>query len=572
MPGGEGGNSNYRNRNTTVRDTGPKPASTTTPAATPAAPTAPVRTPATVPAEANHYGARNPTMDATLVPGRGTQPGQVGAMDWAGALAMDPSLGIRRDDPTTRVNESGALSDHVPRINADANGTTLNRDNYAYQPGSGPQVTAQTGSASTASQVQAKDAKTYQAVNSYDKIKNEKATAQQGTVSDKAIIKAEQADMKGLATGVNEDGSTSYTGQALQEYATQNISTIIDTSTPSGKALAKALGEGGYTDSKATLKGQLDILQSEFIASDGSPKIPIWAQGVARSVSKIAAFSGMTGTAATSAMANALMEASLPVAQADAQFFQTLTLKNLDNRQMATLNRANVLAKFDQMNLDNRMLAAVENAKSFLQMDLTNLNNRQQTELFNTQARVQSILEDSRAENVARQFNAQSQNEMNMFYDQLNSQIGMFNSVQKNQMTMANMDAINSTRQFNAQLEANREQFYKTMQFNVDMANAKWRQDVTMQNAQMAFDAAAVDVRMMNGMSMEAMNQIWDRSDAMLDYYWKSSESEANRNFMMMRDRFAAENADDAGWGSMFGSIAGNAAGSDGFWKWMMSK
>lgn len=572
MPGGEGGNSNYRNRNTTVvRDTGPKPAGTT-PAATPAAPTAPVRTPATVPAEVNHYGARNPTMDATLVPGRGTQPGQIGAMDYAGALALDPTLGIRRDDPTTRENESGYLSDRVPRINSDAPGTTLNRDNYAYSALPGGGVQAATGSASTASQVEAKDAATYNAVSSYDKIKDEKAVAQQGEVSDKAIIKAEQADMKGLATGVNEDGSTSYTGKALQEYASQNISTIIDTSTPSGKALAKALGEGGYTDSKATLKGQLDILQSEFIASDGSPKIPIWAQGVARSVGKIAAFSGMTGTAATSAMANALMEASLPVAQADAQFFQTLTLKNLDNRQMATLNRANVLARFDQMNLDNRMLAAVENAKSFLQMDLTNLNNRQQTELFNTQARVQSILEDSRAENVARQFNAQSQNEMNMFYDQLNSQIGMFNSVQTNQMTMANMNSINSTRQFNASLEANREQFYKTMQFNVDMANAKWRQDVTMQNARMAFDAAAVDVRMMNGMSMEAMNQIWDRSDAMLDYYWKSSESEANRNFMMMRDRFAADNADRAGWGSMFGSVPGAAAGSDGFWKWMMSK
>lgn len=510
-------------------------------------------------------------VDPVLVPGRPTQPGQIGAMDYAGALALDPTLGIRRDDPNTRENESGYLSDRVPTIRRTPTGTTLNRDNYAYTPGGGPSVTAQTGTAQTTGSVTQKPTETYEATSSYDKIKDVKAEAQQGTVSDKAIIKAEQADMKGLATGVNADGSTNYTGQALQEYASQNISNIIDTSTPAGKALAQALGEGGYTDSKATLKGQLDILQAEFVAPDGSPKIPIWAQGVARSVAKIAAFGGMTGTAATSAMANALMEASLPVAQADASFFQTITLKNLDNRQMATLNRANVLAKFDQMNLDNRMLAAVENAKSFLQMDLTNLNNRQQAELFNTQSRVQSILEDSRAENVARQFNAQSQNEMNMFYDQLNSQISMFNNAQTNQMTMANMDAINSANQFNAQIEANREQFYKTMQFNVDMANAKWRQDITMMNTQMAFDAAVVDVRTMNGMSMEAINQIWDRSDAMLDYYWKSSESATNRNYQLMRDRMGYDQQDSTGFGAILGSVAGAAAGSTGFWNWMMS-
>ena len=507
--------------------------------------------------------------ESVLVPGRPTQPGQIGAMDYAGALALDPSMGIRRDDPSTRENESGFVADHVTRINPNAPGLTLDRNNYAYTPNT--PVQAQTGTAKTASSIAPKQAATYNAVSSRAEVEGAKATAQQGTVSDEAIIKAEQADMKGLATGVNEDGSINYTGQALQQYASQNISNIIDTSTPAGKALAQALGEGGYTDSKATLKGQLDILQAEFVGPDGSPKIPIWAQGVARSVSKIAAFGGMTGTAATSAMANALMEASLPVAQADASFFQTLTIKNLDNRQQATLNKANVLARFDQMNLDNRMLAAVENAKSFLQMDLTNLNNRQQTEIINTQARVQSILEDARAENVARQFNAQSQNEMNMFYDQLNGQIGMFNAAQTNQMTMANMDAVNSMRQFNAQLEAQREQFYKSMQFNVDMANAKWRQDVTMANTQMAFDAAVIDVRTMNGMSMEAINQIWDRSDAMLDYYWKSSESATNRNYQLMRDRMGYDAQDSAGWGSIFGSVAGSALGSDGFWKWMMS-
>ena len=57
----------------------------------------------------------------------------------------------------------------------------------------------------------------------------------------------------------------------------------------------------------------------------------------------------------------------------------------------------------------------------------------------------------------------------------------------------------------------------------------------------------------------------------MLDYYWKSSESATKRNYQLMRDRMGYDAQDSAGWGSIFGSVAGSALGSDGFWKWMMS-
>jgi hypothetical protein len=46
------------------------------------------------------------------------------------------------------------------------------------------------------------------------------------------------ADMEGLATGRNADGSTNFTGQALNDVATLNISRMIDTSTAAGKLLA----------------------------------------------------------------------------------------------------------------------------------------------------------------------------------------------------------------------------------------------------------------------------------------------------------------------------------------------
>jgi hypothetical protein len=81
-----------------------------------------------------------------------------------------------------------------------------------------------------------------------------------GQITDRNLVDAEQIDMTGAATGVNADGSTSVLGNALNDFATQNISKIIDTSTVAGKLLADKLGQGNYTDSKATVLGQMKII------------------------------------------------------------------------------------------------------------------------------------------------------------------------------------------------------------------------------------------------------------------------------------------------------------------------
>lgn len=532
------------------------PPVTPTPVATPVTPpgTGVVTGTPIVPNTGNTSGS-----GATVVPGKATAgTGDINVADYASQVVTNPAIGMTEDNPNTDKNESTYLSDHVQNIDPATAGTNIT----APTQGGDISATAAQGTTTTAAQVDPRQANTYDAVNSQDNVaQNGQATAVQGTIDQSHLIDAPQADMKGTATGTNEDGSKNYTGEALQQAAVQNISNIIDTSTPSGKALAEALGPGNYTDSKATLKGQLDTLQSEFQDADGNAKIPGWAAATARSVSKIAAFKGMSGTAATAAMAQALMEASIPVAQQDAQFFQTVTLQNLSNQQASTLNRANVLAKFDLTNLDNRMAAAVENSKAFLQMDMSNLDNAQQAEIINSQARVQSILEDSKQQNAQRLFTADSQNDMDKFYSSLNSSISQFNASQSNAMSQFNTGQTNDTSKFNADLENNRDQFYKNMQFNVDTANAKWRQTVTLQDNANAFEAAATDVKTLNTMSQEQLNQIWDRSDALLDYAWKSGENDADRKNAVLLAKFqasaAARAADKAGIGAVVGTIAG---------------
>lgn len=484
-------------------------------------------------------------------------PNQMGVADLGGQLVTDPQ---------TLINNQTSLGANTPMMTGNEAGTNQSSTPAQYQPGAIQGQAQQVGQTAQAGQQTNPGAQGYQSQGTYDQVAQNGMTGAQGQVSNGAIINAPQVDMQGAGTGVNQDGTTNQLGQALNQAATQNMSQIIDTSTVSGKLLAQALGEGNYVDSKATMTGQLEILSKEFIdPTTGEPKIPSWAAATARSVSRIAAFKGMTGSAATAALSQAIMEASLPIAQQDAQFFQTLTLKNLDNRQQSTLNKANVLAKLEQANLDARMTAAVENSKSFLQMDLANLNNEQQARVINTQSRVQSILEDAKAENTARMFSAESANDMNKFYDNLNASIQMYNAGQTNQMSQFNVGQTNAMEQFNKQLEVSREQFYRNMQYNIDQSNANWRRQVTLQNNANQFEAAATDVKNMVGLSVEQLNRLWDRSDSLLDYAWKSTESELDRKQQLaaiqLQGQFAQSAADAEGAGSIWGSVLGAIVG-----------
>lgn len=527
----------------------------------------------------------------TMGPGSMVMPGQagdteVGQSGVSGGSTANPAVG-NVVGATNVVNQSsqmannaegflgqrdGLLSDRVEDIDGNAAGTNLDGSNYQGD-ADALNVAGVTASTSQASQVPGNNqASTYNAETTFDRVNNNLADAATMETNQNAIVDPEgiTIDAQGMATGINEDGSINATGAALNDFAHQNISNVIDTSTVSGKLLAQSLGEGNYVDSKATVQGQLEILTAEFVDSvTGEPKIPTWAAGLARNVSRTFAFKGVTGTAATAAMSQALIEATLPIAQADSKFYQTLTIKNMDNKQQMIINKANVLSKMEFANLDVRTSLAVNNAKTFMQYDMANLANEQQAEIVNTQAKVQSILEDGKQINVARRFGAEAQNEMDMFYDNLGASIDMYNVGQKNQMSQFNAGVLNDTFRFNASLENSREQFYTNMQFAVDSANAKWRQEVTMTNSQMQFQAAATDVKNIVGLTTEGLNRLWDRADSLLDYAWKEGENEKDRELKLelakmelQAAQMAAKAKKKSGLFGAIGSVAGSLLGT----------
>ena len=495
----------------------------------------------------------------------------------SGVVTSNEEIQAMLADPKGFLDAKGInLSDIIPNLDPATAGTLLDpaNPNYALKGLEKYLPQTVTGVAPVSSPTAVGPA-TFTTATASDRMNDPNfiMDAATGEIRDANLVDAEDytLDMGGSATGINADGTVNETGEALNDYATQKFSSIIDTRTVAGKLMAQNLGEGNYVDMKSTVTGQLEMLADSFVGSDGEPKIPAFAQAQARAVGRTITFSGMTGTAATAAMATALMEASLPIAQQEAEFFQTLTVKNLDNKQQAIINKATVLSNFDLANLDARETAAVQNAQAFLEMDLSNLTNEQQAFMVNTQARVQVLLEDTQQENATRRFSAESKNDFTKFYTELGTQVEQFNANLLSELKRFNAGEINDATEFRMALENERQQFYSKMQYAVDESNARWRQTVATTNTQMTYDAAAIDTKNLLDISQEGLNRIWDRTDSTLDYLFKGAvtQEEFEMRLLIAEMQAAASTpAKKSIFDSILGGVISIASASAGAGTW----
>ena len=478
----------------------------------------------------------------------------------SGLVTSNEDIKALVDNPEKFLKDRNAnLSDIVEGIDPDVAGAMLDPSNpnyvlaglekYDVQVIDGvPKVTMPDGGT----------ANTYDVASSVDRLDNPqyKVDPVTGEITDKNLVDAGSivSDVDGIATGVNKDGTTNQLGVSLDDTAIQNTSQVIDTSTVSGKLLADELGPLGYVDTKETMLGQLDIISKSFVDASGNPVIPSWAQGAAVNVNRTIAFSGMSGGAAVAAMSAALMEASLPIAKSDSEFFRSLRLKNIDNTQQSFINKSLVLSKLELANLGVRERSAVENAKSTLKMDLTNLDNEQQAEIINTQIMADALFEEVKEENLQRRFTAESQNDLDKFYDQLSVDVQTVNGKLLADIKRFNAGEINDATEFRQTLENRRSEFYANMQYLVDSSNVKWRQTVETENTQLAFDAAATDVKAMLDLSQEGLNKTWDRLDSTFDYLFKAALSEEEFELRLLLGEMDAQ-AQSSGGSSIFDTL-----------------
>ena len=285
-------------------------------------------------------------------------------------------------------------------------------------------------------------------------------------------------------------------------------------------------------DSRATVQGQLENISTDIEASlaSGSP-LPAFARGAAEAAKATMQARGLgSSTMLAEALAEGILRSSIPIAQQDAATYKQVIFQNLANNQQA----------------------AVVNAQAYLQMDMANLSNNQQSNLQNLESRQQVLLTDNAARNAAQQFNATSQNQVNQFYNNLNTTIqeqnsrrvdamNQFNSSELNKVSALN--AKNTTAiadanaqrdaaisQFNATLDDQRQRFNVENQRVIDQSNVTWRRQLNTANTGAVNAANQTNAENLLNLSNYALSALWQQWRDEASWINTSSSNEANRN------------------------------------------
>ena len=331
----------------------------------------------------------------------------------------------------------------------------------------------------------------------------------------------------------------------------------------------------------ASMRDELKDILGEF--DDG--KTPTWAAGAMRKANQVLAARGLSASSmAGQAVIQAMMESALPIAQIDtsnkqqmavlkaeqrakflqqefdqnfetkvrnaakiseianmnftaeqqvilenSRFAQTAALQNLTNEQAVVMAEIAQIASLETQGLSNMQQAQVENAKNLLQVDISNLEAAQQTELLKSTQQANALLTDVASENAAKQFNAASQNQINEFNKSIQTQVKQFNAAQQNSMAQFSAGQENSIAQFNASMENQRDMFNAQNSLVIAQANAKWRQDTSTINTAAENQANFEFAKMTNGLSMQALDQIWQRERDLMQFAVAQSESALDR-------------------------------------------
>ncbi len=294
---------------------------------------------------------------------------------------------------------------------------------------------------------------------------------------------------------------------------------------------AKAQAAQGTVSEKATVRYQLGQL---FDSIKEGEELPAWAAGPVRAVSAIMQKRGLGASSmAAAAMTQAIYEAGVPIAAADAKTYSTMDLANLTNTQQAALQNAMTYAAMDKANLNSRLQSAVNNAKSFLSMDMANLDANQKTNILNAQAKIQTLLSDQSQENASRQFNAKSNQQTMEFFAELGTQIDNANATRVAAMRQFNASEENSVLKFKSQMEDSRDKFNSNMSAQINQANANWRRQINTENTARQNEVNRINAQALLGLSTSSQEQLWQRYRDEASFLVQVVENAADRAHSM---------------------------------------
>lgn len=468
------------------------------------------------------------------------------------------------DNPSAYAASQGALvGQQVPFM--DPNNPNMQGDQVNYGPTNQFNIEATTGTTAANNNLlpNAPTAQTgYQSTSVTNAINQTgtQAEAAQGEISQGGLVNVDETQID-TSTGANAE---------LDQVVTYNTSTILDTSTPAGKLVARDLGQFGFVDSKRTITGQLKILQGHFVdPNTGEYKIPPFMADVANAIKGSLNIKGASPQQITAKLATAMMSNLVGIADKEATIQNTIASENMNAKNTQLINKARILSQFKIANADSKTKALLQNSTNIVRMDLQNLGNRQQANILDASNRYLALFEDAKEENLAKRFDITNELDREQWYETLNTNVGLRIAEMKDAMTRTNIGEINAAERANAQLEQRMFEFEKTHQFQIDQDNLNYRRAITTANTEMAFQAAQFDAKAMLSLTSEAHNRLWNRADMQFNYLAQAAENQKDRDLKMFQMKMEAQLAamqakaqKKAGLFGALGKIGGSVLGS----------
>lgn len=342
----------------------------------------------------------------------------------------------------------------------------------------------------------------------------------QATGMDVSIPQAQAASTYSSYTIPNTPEAIAAQGTLSQESKIGDIVGSV-----SQESIAQAAQ--GTVDEKATVKYQLGQL---FNSIEEGKELPAWAAPAVRNVTAQMQQRGLGASSmAAAAITQAITEAGIPIAAADAKTYATMELANLNNTQQTALRNAMTYAAMDTANLNARMAAASNNAKAFLTIDAQNLTQQQQANMLTHQSSMQKLTTDQAQENAARQFNAKSENQTMEFFVELGTQIENANVTRVAAMEQFNADQTNASARFTAQLEDSRDKFNANLSQQINQSNANWRRLINTENTALQNETNRINAQNLLGLSQTAQAQLWQRYRDEASWVLQRAESASQR-------------------------------------------
>jgi len=326
-------------------------------------------------------------------------------------------------------------------------------------------------------------------------------------------------------------------------------------------AQTQAAAAAAQPSQQALVQGQLANLMNQFTGANP----PAWAAGAIRTANAQMAARGLGASSlAGQAIVQAAMEASLPIAQADASIIAQFEQQNLSNRQQSAMLAAEQRAKFLGQEFDQTFQAKVQNAARVADvanqnftaeqqialensriantMNLQNLSNTQALTMAEAAALSQLDTANLNNRQQAAVQNAQSFLQVDMANLSNQQQTNLFKTQQRVQSMFNDQAAENAARQFNASSQNQVDQFFanlaqQTSQFNAAQQNSQAQFNAGQVNTIERFNAEMINQRdqfnAQNQMVIAQSNAQWRREIATADTAAVNRANELNANAIL---------------------------------------